>query len=174
MYSVVLTIHSWMRWLTLGLATAATLNASRPLIEGAVALPGRWWDTFLMLAVDLQVFFGLVLYFGLSPFTKEAMAERQPGDDEPRVAILGGRACRRDVSFRRAGEDGSRARGQRQDAIRRTQTTTDLLRDRHAGNAGLDSLAGSGERTTALQTLGFRLWALGFGLWLQTLVHRRA
>ena len=27
-----------------------------------------------MLAVDLQVFFGLVLYFGLSPFTKEAMA----------------------------------------------------------------------------------------------------
>jgi hypothetical protein len=74
MYSVVLTIHSWMRWLTLGLATAATLNASRPPVEGAAALPGRWWDTFLMLAVDLQVFFGLVLYFGLSPFTKEAMA----------------------------------------------------------------------------------------------------
>jgi hypothetical protein len=73
MYSVVLTIHSWMRWLTLALATAATLNASRPYVEGK-ALPGRWWDTFLMLAVDLQVFFGLVLYFGLSPFTKEAMA----------------------------------------------------------------------------------------------------
>jgi hypothetical protein len=73
MYSVVLTIHSWMRWLTLALATAATLNASRPYVEGN-ALPGRWWDTFLMLAVDLQVFFGLVLYFGLSPFTKEAMS----------------------------------------------------------------------------------------------------
>ncbi len=26
-----------------------------------------------MLAVDLQVLFGMVLYFGLSPFTKEAM-----------------------------------------------------------------------------------------------------
>jgi len=73
MYSVVLTIHSWMRWLTLALAAAATFNASRPPAEGAKALPGRWWDTFLMLAVDLQVFFGLVLYFGLSPFTKEAM-----------------------------------------------------------------------------------------------------
>ena len=74
MYTVVLTIHSWMRWLTLILAAAATLNASRSPIEGVKTLPGRWWDTFLMLAVDLQVFFGLVLYFGLSPFTKEAMA----------------------------------------------------------------------------------------------------
>jgi hypothetical protein len=73
MYSVVLTIHSWMRWLTLALAATATFNATRPPAEGAKMLPGRWWDTFLMLAVDLQVFFGLVLYFGLSPFTKEAM-----------------------------------------------------------------------------------------------------
>jgi hypothetical protein len=74
MYSTVLTIHSWMRWLTLALAAAATINATRPPLEGRKALPGRWWDTFLMLAVDLQVFFGLVLYFGLSPFTKEALA----------------------------------------------------------------------------------------------------
>ena len=34
MYTVVLTIHSWMRWLTLILAAAATLNASRSPIEG--------------------------------------------------------------------------------------------------------------------------------------------
>jgi hypothetical protein len=74
MYSVVLTIHSWMRWVTLLLAAAATLNAARAPLEGRNTLPGRWWDTFLMLAVDLQVLFGLVLYFGLSPFTKEAMA----------------------------------------------------------------------------------------------------
>jgi hypothetical protein len=74
MYSVVLAIHSWMRWLTLGLATAATVNATRPPLGAVQALPGRWWDTFLMLAVDLQVLLGLLLYFGLSPFTKEAMA----------------------------------------------------------------------------------------------------
>jgi hypothetical protein len=63
-----------MRWITLLLAFAATLNAIRQPVEGSPRLPGRWWDTFFMLAVDLQVFFGLVLYFGLSPFTKEAMA----------------------------------------------------------------------------------------------------
>lgn len=73
MYSAVLTIHSWMRWITLLLAITATLNAIRQPVESSTRLPGRWWDTFFMLAVDLQVFFGLVLYFGLSPFTKEAM-----------------------------------------------------------------------------------------------------
>lgn len=71
MYSVFLTIHSWMRWVTLLLAVAATLNAARR--HHGDQLPGRWWDTFFMLAVDLQVLFGLVLYFGLSPFTKAAM-----------------------------------------------------------------------------------------------------
>ena len=113
MYSVVLTIHSWMRWLTLGLAAAATLNATRPPLIGVKTLPGRWWDTFLMLAVDLQVFFGLLLYFGLSPFTKEAMANMSSGDVESRAEILGGRARRRDVSVGGARENGTRARGQR-------------------------------------------------------------
>ena len=83
MYSAVLTIHSWMRWITLGLATAATLSALRAPIAGVKALPGRWWDTFLMLAVDLQVFFGLVLYFGLSPFTREAMANFRAAMENP-------------------------------------------------------------------------------------------
>lgn len=70
-----LAVHSWMRWLTLFLAVATTANALRqPAPEGA-PLPGRWWDTFFMMAVDLQVLFGLVLYFGLSPFTKQAMED---------------------------------------------------------------------------------------------------
>jgi hypothetical protein len=74
-YTTILTIHSWLRWATLILAVAATANALRPH-DGAVSpLPGRWWDTFLMLAVDLQVLFGLVLYFGLSPFTQLAMED---------------------------------------------------------------------------------------------------
>jgi hypothetical protein len=72
-YTVVLSIHSWLRWVTLFLAIAATLNAWRAPIPNVPRLPGRWWDTFLMLAIDLQVLFGLVLYFGLSPFTTAAM-----------------------------------------------------------------------------------------------------
>jgi hypothetical protein len=72
-YSTVLLIHSWLRWITLLLACAATVNAGRPPAASPTPLRGRWWDTFFMLAVDLQVLFGLVLYFGLSPFTTRAM-----------------------------------------------------------------------------------------------------
>jgi hypothetical protein len=73
MYSAVLTFHSWMRWATLLSAVPATANAFRPVSDGEQRLPGRGWDTVFMLAVDLQVLFGLVLYFGLSPFTRQAM-----------------------------------------------------------------------------------------------------
>lgn len=72
MYSSVLAIHSWLRWITLLLAVAATLNAFRPTHPDGT-LPGKRWDTFFMMAVDLQVLFGLILYFGLSPITKLAM-----------------------------------------------------------------------------------------------------
>jgi hypothetical protein len=72
-YTVILTIHSWNRWAALLLGTAATLNAFLSRKEDP-AKPGRSrWDTFFMAAVDLQVLLGLVLYFGLSPFSTAGM-----------------------------------------------------------------------------------------------------
>lgn len=72
-YLVVLTIHSWMRWAALLLGSAATANSFLSRREH----PGRGgrsrWDTFFMLAVDLQVLLGLFLYFGLSPSTTAGM-----------------------------------------------------------------------------------------------------
>jgi len=72
-YPAILTIHSWLRWATLLLAIGATLNAFRrdPLLSER--MPGRQWDTLFMMALDVQVLFGLLLYFGLSPLTKTAM-----------------------------------------------------------------------------------------------------
>jgi hypothetical protein len=72
MYSTVLSVHSWLRWVTLVLAIAATINAARAVRAADDRRAGRW-DTLFMLAVDLQLFVGLVLYFGLSPFTREAL-----------------------------------------------------------------------------------------------------
>ena len=72
-YSVVLTIHSWNRWAALILGAAATLNAFLSERENP-ARPGRSrWDTFFMLTIDIQVLLGLMLYFGLSPFTTAGM-----------------------------------------------------------------------------------------------------
>jgi len=72
-YPAVLTIHSWLRWVALLLGVAATFNAFRHRADPADPPRGRRWDTFFMLALDLQVLFGVLLYFGLSPFTREAM-----------------------------------------------------------------------------------------------------
>ena len=73
MYTTFLTIHSWLRWVALLLALGATINAFLDRSESLERLPGKWWDTLFMLALDLQVLVGLALYFGLSPFTTEGM-----------------------------------------------------------------------------------------------------
>ena len=71
-YAPVLIIHSWLRWATLLLAIAATVNAFRADSDLSKPMPGRQWDTLFMMALDFQVLFGLLLYFGLSPFTMQA------------------------------------------------------------------------------------------------------
>ena len=76
-HAPVLIIHSWLRWATLLLAIAATVNAFRTDSDLSRPMPGRQWDTLFMMALDFQVLFGLLLYFGLSPFTMEA--SKDPG-----------------------------------------------------------------------------------------------
>jgi len=71
-YAPVLIIHSWLRWATLLLAIAAAVNAFRTDSDLSKPMPGRQWDTLFMMALDFQVLFGLLLYFGLSPFTMQA------------------------------------------------------------------------------------------------------
>jgi hypothetical protein len=83
MYSVVLAIHSWARWVTLLLAVGATISAARRPIPTTGACPASWWDTLFMLAIDLQVLVGILLYFGLSPFTKHAMENMGAAMREP-------------------------------------------------------------------------------------------
>jgi hypothetical protein len=63
-----------MRWAALLLGAGATLNAFR--VRGDATLPprGKRWDSLFMLALDLQALLGLLLYFGLSPFTRDAMS----------------------------------------------------------------------------------------------------
>jgi hypothetical protein len=72
-YVVVLTIHSWMRWAALLLGAAATVNSFFNRRENPARGGRSRWDTFFMMAVDLQVLLGLFLYFGLSPSTTEGM-----------------------------------------------------------------------------------------------------
>jgi hypothetical protein len=73
MYSVVLALHSWNRWVALALGVAAIINAFQDHARLTERPKGSRLDTFLMAAVDLQVLLGLLLYLGLSPLTRAAL-----------------------------------------------------------------------------------------------------
>ena len=83
MYSGVLLVHSWLRWLALVAVVGVTLAAVRNQVQGERSVADRWGLTAMM-ALDLQMLLGLVLYLALSPFTTEALqnfsaAMRNPG-----------------------------------------------------------------------------------------------
>ena len=85
MYSVVLAIHSWVRWGTLLLAVVATMSAVRCPVPSSGPLPPSWWDRLFMHAIDAQVLFGVLLYFGLSPFTRQAMENMGAAMSSPAI-----------------------------------------------------------------------------------------
>src|SRR3979409_2041014 len=70
MYTTVLTLHSWIRWVALVAGVGATLAALRNR-EGSA----ERWGLIAVTTLDLQMLLGLVLYLVLSPFTTQAMAD---------------------------------------------------------------------------------------------------
>jgi heme A synthase len=73
MYTTVLTIHSWARWLALIAAVGATFAAVRGKVQGPDSLADRW-GLFAMMAVDIQMLLGLILYLVVSPNMQEIRA----------------------------------------------------------------------------------------------------
>ena len=73
MYSILLTIHSWVRWLALVAAVGATFAAFRGKVQGTDSLADRW-GLFAVTAVDIQMLLGLILYLVVSPNMQEIRA----------------------------------------------------------------------------------------------------
>jgi len=81
MYSTVLFLHSWVRWLALvaGVgATFATLGAG-----GAALSRAERWGRIFMIALDVQMLLGLLLYGLLSPYTAAALKDFGAAMREP-------------------------------------------------------------------------------------------
>ena len=72
MYTTVLLLHSWIRWIALVAGVGATMAAARGKVEGANSLSDRW-GLFAMMALDIQMLLGLLLYFVLSPNMQEIL-----------------------------------------------------------------------------------------------------
>ncbi len=83
MYTTVLIIHSWVRWIALIAAVGTTLAAVRGKTAGATSLADRW-GLAAMMALDIQLLLGLLLYFVISPNMKAILdnfggAMKDPG-----------------------------------------------------------------------------------------------
>ena len=72
MYTTVLFLHSWIRWIALVSTVGVTLAALRGKVEGDRSTADRW-GMVAMLSLDLQMLLGLVLYLGLSPNMREIL-----------------------------------------------------------------------------------------------------
>lgn len=67
MYDTLLLVHSWIRWIAIAAAFAAVFT-----VFGETARPGTTgrsdrWGLLLMVALDIQMLIGLVLYLAVSP-----------------------------------------------------------------------------------------------------------
>lgn len=67
MYTLVLLLHSWIRWFAVitGVITTVTLLTTRA--EKGQPDPADRWGLFFMIAMDLQLLLGMALYLGVSP-----------------------------------------------------------------------------------------------------------
>jgi hypothetical protein len=66
MYSTLLALHSWLRWIALIATIGTALAAVRGKITGGDSLADRW-GMIAMMVLDTQMLLGLLLYFVVSP-----------------------------------------------------------------------------------------------------------
>jgi hypothetical protein len=83
MYTTVLAIHSWVRWIALIAVVGTALAALRGKVSGPNSLADRW-GMAAMMALDIQLLLGLLLYFVVSPNMKAILenfggAMKDPG-----------------------------------------------------------------------------------------------
>jgi uncharacterized membrane protein len=76
MYTALLTVHSYLRWLVLLTALIAIARAVTGMTQRRPWTPAddaaaRWFG----MSVDVQMLIGLILYFFLSPFTMSAWSD---------------------------------------------------------------------------------------------------
>jgi hypothetical protein len=71
LYTWVLLLHSWIRWIVLVTAVGATAGALRPGEQGL--RQAEAWGKWLTIAIDAQLLLGVLLYAALSPYVATAM-----------------------------------------------------------------------------------------------------
>lgn len=74
MYTTVLALHSWLRWIALVAGVAATLATVRDRSGSSGTGRADGWGLALMVSLDVQLLLGLLLYLVVSPNMAEIRA----------------------------------------------------------------------------------------------------
>ena len=85
MYTLVLVLHSWLRWVALVAGVGATFAA---LTDRGGPARADLWGLVLMMALDIQMLLGLLLYLVLSPVTQSAMQDFGAAMKNPSVRFF--------------------------------------------------------------------------------------
>jgi hypothetical protein len=74
MYTIILALHSWIRWLALFAGVAATIAVSRDASSRGPTSQSDRFGVIFTAALDVQLLLGLLLYFVVSPNMAEIRA----------------------------------------------------------------------------------------------------
>ncbi len=73
MYTIVLALHSYIRWIALVATVGVTFAALRGQVHSDNSVADRW-GMFAITTLDIQMLLGLLLYLALSPFMKPILS----------------------------------------------------------------------------------------------------
>jgi len=73
MYTIVLALHSWIRWIALVATVGVTFAALRGQAHSDNSVSDRW-GMFATMALDIQMLLGLLLYLAVSPFMRPILS----------------------------------------------------------------------------------------------------
>ena len=85
MYTTILMLHSWLRWVALVAGVAATIAALRDTTAPPAAGRADRWGLILLITLDTQMLLGLLMYLAVSP-TMTAIRENFAGSMKDPVA----------------------------------------------------------------------------------------
>lgn len=76
MYDTILMLHSWLRWLVLGLGLwAIYLNYTGWKSGSNTFDQNKKWNTWFVASLHTQLILGLLLYFGVSNLMKDILSD---------------------------------------------------------------------------------------------------
>lgn len=89
MYTLFLTLHSYLRWVVLVLGLLSIINGIKGGSSGAAFTEkDRKTGLFFMISLHTQLLIGLVLYLFLSPITQTAFADFGAAMKDPAIRLI--------------------------------------------------------------------------------------